>query len=201
MAANPVFFKSFGRIFREKKTYGYVAPLKRLVDNVTGALVPGLNLPITGVKSRFNVTAKKFALTFTGKVGLAGLGSSLPTFPPALGGGTLSSVYLSGKIVLKGKSIVNRKKPLVAKDFKTKRLSGKLAVQVNGKKGPLLLGLENVKVPFTSQVRLNRQIIADPLATSGLIPTGGVQLTPTGPLAPLVSGLLSGGGGLMLPVV
>lgn len=202
MAINPVFFQSSGRVYRENKNYGYIPPLRKLVDNVTGAISPGLTLPITGVKSRFNVASKKFVLKFSGNIGLGGFGSSLPTLPPELGGGTLSSLYIGGKIIMKGKAIVNRRKPLVAKDFKTKLIRGNLDVKANGKRGNLLLGLERVKVPFSSPVRLNNQLIANPVGAVPFIDTSRIQVTPTGPLAPLVSGLLSGGsGGLMLPVV
>jgi hypothetical protein len=117
----------------------------------------------------------------------------------ALGGGTVSSLHLSGKIVRKGKATVNRNKPLVAKDFNTMLITGELAVKANGTSGSLLLGLEDVKVPFTSPIHLNRQLIADSVATSRSIATSSIQLTPTGALAPLVSGLLSDSGGLMLP--
>jgi hypothetical protein len=191
---------AIGRVLREKKQYGYTPPIRKLIDNVTGAISPGLTLPITGFKSRFNITSRKFVLNFSGKVGLSGLTSTLPTLPPALGGDTVSSLYLSGKIILKGKAILNRRKPLVAKDFKTKLIRGNLGVQANNKRGPLLLGLEDVKVPFSSAVRLNRQIIAKPLAAATFINTSGIEATPTGLFGPLASSLITGGSSTpMLP--
>lgn len=203
MATDPVFYKVGGTRYREGKTYGYVKPLQKIVDNVTGGLFPGLgSLAIKGVKTSFNITNKSLVLNFKGKVGLEGLISPLPTLPPQLGGDTLSSIFLKGKIIFKGKAQVGGSNPLVAKDFKTKLIKGNLEAQANNSKGALLLGLEKIRVPFTQTVSVNKQIIGNTLATLSFVDTSNISATPSGLFGSSLGGLLGGGSSpMVLPII
>ncbi|WP_172820784.1 hypothetical protein [Cyanobium sp. NIES-981] len=105
----------------------------------------------------------------------------------------MASLYLTGRIILKGKAILSAKQSLLAKDFKTRLITGGLNVRANNRSGSLLLGLDDLQVPFSPAVRLNKQIIANPVAAASFIDTSGVQFNPSGPLAPLAGALLAGG--------
>ncbi|SBO42042.1 protein of unknown function [Cyanobium sp. NIES-981] len=49
MTANPVFFKSSGKVYRERTNYRYTRPLKKFVDNLSEAIAPGLSSSVSGV--------------------------------------------------------------------------------------------------------------------------------------------------------